>query len=341
MQFSQKLLSRSFFALLGSSVLIGLLYGTAHSQSTIGGFVYDKQRNAIAEIDVELMNDLYQTIRRTRTDGGGRYQFSGLNNGRFSVRVYAFRYDLIDQTQEIEINTQNIRGGQGSGYFLLDFYLLPRKGGIMEAELGVIFAQDVPPAAKKLYQKGVEDLAKNRASEGITALGEAVKAFPEYFAALQRIGKELYARQRYEEAAHFLFKAVEVNPKSATSFYFLGLSFLKLGKDYIKASATALNQAQLLAPAYPQVLWALGKAERANGNFNGAEDHLLKAKKLSNGEVAEIRKELAELYGNDLKRYGAAADELEAFIKLAKLSTEEQMNARKILAGLRDKAKTQ
>ncbi|NJM53086.1 MAG: carboxypeptidase regulatory-like domain-containing protein [Blastocatellia bacterium] len=111
----------------------------AFGQSTISGTIYDKQRNTLSEIEVELQNELYQTINRAKTDGSGRYSFGGLKNGRYYVRAFAFRYDLDDQTQEQEINTQNIRGGEGVGFFLLDFYLSPRKGGLAETELSVVF----------------------------------------------------------------------------------------------------------------------------------------------------------------------------------------------------------
>lgn len=310
------------------------------AQSTITGLVYDKLRNPIVDVDVELLNEYYQTIRRAKSDGSGRYQFSGLNNGRFSVRVYAFRFDLEDQTQEIEVNTQNVRGGQGSGYFVLDFYLVPRKGGLAESELGVVFAQNVPPEAKKLYDTAVGDLAAKRTEAGLKGLNDAVQLFPEYFAALHRAGKELFAQARYEDAARFMYKAVEVNPKSASSFYYLGLSFLKMGKDYNKASLASLNQALVLAPSSVQVLWGLGRAERADGKFKEAEAHLLQAKKMNN-DVAEIHKELAELYGNDLKKYGLAADELEAYVKLAKLQDADEAAAKKVIANLREKAKNQ
>jgi tetratricopeptide (TPR) repeat protein len=326
-----------FFAIAAVAVIA--FQTAASAQSTISGIVYDKGRNPLVDLEVELQNDLYQTINRAKTDGAGRYTFGGLRNGRFFVKVYAFRLDLEDQTQEVEINTQNIRGGQGSGYFLADFYLLPRKGGLAESELGVIFAQEVPEEAKKFYEKGLAELGKKRTAEGLTAMNEAIKIFPTYFAALYRIGKELYVQQRYEECAQFMFKAVEVNPKSAGAFYYLGSSFLRLGKDYAKAALAALNQGHTLAPASMQILWALGRAERMMGDFVNAEKHLLQAKKLSGGGVPEIHKELAELYGNDLKRYGAAADELELYLKASKTSDADAAKTRKVIDSLREKAK--
>jgi tetratricopeptide (TPR) repeat protein len=333
---------RRAFGIALSAFLLCLAFSySASAQSTITGIVYDKQRNPLVDVDIELLNDLYQSLRRTKSDGSGRYNFDGLSNGRWYIRVYAFRYDLEDQQQEVLVDTQNIRGGQGSGFFIADFYLMPRKGGLAESELGVVFAQDVPAEAKKLYQKGVDEFSKQKPDEGIKSLNEAIQIFPNYFLALFRIGKELHFQQRYEESARFLYKAVEVNPKNASAFYYLGSSFFKMGKDYNKAALASLNQAHILAPGSMQVLWALGRVERAEKMFVEAEKHLLQAKKVSGGGVPEIHQELVSLYSNDLKKYKEAADELELFIKASKLNDEEKAKFKAILEGLREKAKKQ
>lgn len=311
--------------------------------STIAGTIYDKQRNAISDMEVELLDDFYRLVPggRTRTDGVGRYQFNNLSDGRYTVRVYAFRYDFQDQEIPVEVITQNIRGGEGSGYFIQDFYLLPKKGGLKDAELSVIFAQEVPQDAKKLYDKGVDHLSNKRIKEGILELNEAVKVFPNYYLALDRLGRELFIMKKYQEAALFFFKAAEVNPKSAHSFYYLGLTLFNLGKEYNKAAITSLNQSYFLAPSSIQVLYVLGKVERSEGKYEDAEKHLLQAKKLSKTNVPEIHKELAQLYGNDLKRYKEAADELELYLKASKASDEEEKKTKKTITELREKSRSQ
>lgn len=318
---------------------LGLFAGSAaYGQSSIMGTVYDRQRNPLPDIEVELLNDLYQTLQRpVRTDGTGRYQFNGLSDGRFTVRVYAFRYDLEDQSEMVEIHTQNIRGGPGTGFFLQDFYLNPKKGGLAESEIGVVFAQEVPPNAKKLYDTAVKDLAGKRREEGVSGLYEAVKLFPDYYDALHRLGKELFFVGNYQQAYPYLLKAAEVNQKSATSLYYLGYSLHNLGHN--KAAATALTAAHTLAPASVQILLVLGKAERGLGKFEDAEKHLLQAKKLAKTSIAEIHSELAQLYANDLKKFVEAADELELYLKASKLGGEDAKTIRKKINELREKSK--
>jgi tetratricopeptide (TPR) repeat protein len=327
---------------LGIVLGIGFLFSlNVLAASTIQGTVYDKQRNPLRDLEVELLNDLYQSVGRSRTDGSGRYQFNGLSNGRYSVKVYAFRYDLEDQTISLEINTQNVRGGEGSGYFQQDFYLLPRKGGLGDTELAVVFAQDVPPAAKGAYEQALRDLSGKRITEGIMGLNEAVRVFPTYFLALHRMGKELFILRKYKEAIPFLMSAVDVNRKSASSLYYLGYCLHHMGAEYDKAALTALNQAVIMAPASMQVLYVLGKVERRSGKYQDAEKHLLQAKRIARVAVPEIHIELAQLYGNDLKRFKEAADELELYLKASKISGSETVVIRKKISDMREKAKIQ
>jgi tetratricopeptide (TPR) repeat protein len=310
--------------------------------STISGTVYDKQRNQLSDVDVELLDDLYRQYKRTRTDSGGRYQFDGLSDGNWTVKVSPFRYDLVDQSQPIEIKTLTITGtANGNAFMLLDFYLLPKKGSLADSEIGVVFAQEVPAEAKKLYEKAMKEFSDKRVTEGILGLNKAIELFPNYYLALHRVGKELFALKKYQDAVPFFFKAAEVNPKSATSFYYLGYSLFNLGKDYNKAALAALNQSYTLAPASTQVLFVLGKVERAGGNFENAEKHLLQAKKLAKVSVPDIHKELAQLYANDMKKYTEAADELETYLKNNKPSEAEEKQMKKVISDLREKAKSQ
>jgi tetratricopeptide (TPR) repeat protein len=335
--------SFGFRMILGFSFLFAVFFlaPDVRAQSTIQGAVFDKQRNRLPDIDVELLNDYYQTVRRTKTDGAGNYAFGGLGNGRYTVRVYAFRYDLEDKEIPVEINTQNVRGGEGSGHFMEDFYLLPKKGGLRDAELTVVFAQEIPKEAQKLYVKALKDLSEKRTDEGILGLWEAIKISPNYYLALHRYGLELFIKKQYKDAYQVFLEAIKVNPKSATSYYYLGYALHNLGSGYNKSAFASLTQAVVLAPASPQVLWLLGKVERAVGKYAEAEQHLLKAKKLVTGKVPEIHMELADLYADDLKKYKEAADELELYLKASKLSKVDEEKWKKIIAGLRDKAKTQ
>lgn len=308
------------------------------AQSTISGTVYDRQRNQMPNVDVELLNEFYQQINRTRTDGAGRYDFGGLRDGRYTIKVLPFRYDYQDQSQLIEINTMNIRGGQGTSYEIRDFYLEPKKGSLADTETGVIFAQEVPEKAERAFEQAIKDYSKKRTDESIKGLREAIDIFPDYFQALLELGKTLAIKGEFGEAVPLLLKAAEINPKSPTALFYLGYSLHKY--NYNKAAITALNQAHILAPASIQILLALGTAERLEGKFNDAETHLVKAKKLTKESVPDIHWELAQLYGNNLKKYKEAADELQQYLKAGKYDEEHTKQVKKLISNFQDKAKS-
>lgn len=309
-------------------------------RSVIQGFVFDKQRNALPDVDVELLNEYYQVRGRTRTDGAGRYSFTQLPDGYYTIRVMPFRYDLEDEERLTEIRTIDASGrGGGVDYKPEDFYLQPKKGGIADSEIGVIFAQEVPNGAREAYKQALKDLEQKRNQEGIEGLFKATQIFPEYYDALYRLGKELYVAGKYEHAWQFLLKSTEINPKSGHAFYYLGNSFHKLGKGYEKVSVRALTEASVLLPNSMRVFYSLGVAERAFGKFGDAEKHLQQAKKMANKPLPEIQKELVELYEKDLKDYAKAADELEVYMKSGKMTEEEKKSTKAIIDGMREKAK--
>lgn len=307
--------------------------------SSLQGTVYDKQRNVLPDVDIDLLNDNYQSLRRTKTDGSGRYYFNGLSDGRFTVRAFAFRYDLADQDIAIEIQTFTVRGTEGVSTVVQDFFLIPKKGSLKDSELGVVFAQDVPKEAKTLFDQAMKDIAGKRDVESFQGLKKALEIFPNYYDALHRFGIQLYIRKQYLDSASVFIKAVSINPKSATSFYYLGYDLYNLGDKYNKAARTATREALTLAPASLQVLMLMGKIERRDGNFVEAEKHYLLAKKLSASKVPDIQWELALLYGKDMKKYSEAATELEIYIKLKTGDAVEEQKVKKLIADFRAKSK--
>ncbi|MFM9904047.1 MAG: carboxypeptidase regulatory-like domain-containing protein [Pyrinomonadaceae bacterium] len=305
--------------------------------STITGTIYDNRRNPLPEVNVELLNDYYQVINRSVTEASGRYEFGGLADGRYSVKVLPFRYDLLEQTQQIEIYTNKVRGtGSGNTTEIKDFFLSPRRGSLDEAEAGVIFAQEIPKDAKKAYETAVDLFTKNRRPEALAEIKRAINIFPNYFLALNRLGREFVVEGKYGDAFPILMKASDTNPKSPTALYYLGYTLYKL--SYNKAALVALKQAYILSPTSVPLLWTLGSVERLEGQLPDAEKHLVQAKKLTRVEIPDLRFELALLF-RDLGKFGLAADELEAFLK-GRPDAKDGDKIKKLIKTYREKTKS-
>jgi tetratricopeptide (TPR) repeat protein len=345
MSFRSKRLKQAFFIIF---VCAGVLCFSSNVwASTITGIVYDHRKNPLPDVDVELLDELYRSIDRTRTDMTGRYKFS-VSDGNYTVKVMPFRYDLVDQTAYVEIRSLSVlalstssprAGKEGNIYEVRDFYLQPKKGSLADVELGVVFAQEVPKEAEKAFEQAVKDLSKKRTDEGISGLKQAIKLFPDYYLALSELGRILAMKGEYGEAAPLLLKAAEINPKSPSTFFYLGLSLHKL--NYNKAAITALTNAHTIAPSSALVLLTLGSAERQEGKYEDAEKHLLMAKKLAPQDVPDIHWELAQLYGLNMKRYKEAAEELEKYLKAGKYSEDQVKKVKRLIADFQEKAKSQ
>ena len=305
------------------------------SASQIGGFVYDDQRSPVIDVDVELLNENYVLRDKVRTNGVGRYQFGNLADGRYYVRVLPFRYNLEDSTQEIVLDSFGILDS-GNTYKELDFYLQRKKGGLGDTITGVVFAENVPKEAEEMFKKALDDLKNDDSSKRLDQLIGTVQKYPNYYAAAQRLGMEFLKTRQYENAAKMFIIAAGVNPKSSVAFYYMGFALSQIGDNYNKAALKALEKARDLAPAAYQVALLEGKLQRKLGDYLAAEKSLLSAKKLANSKIPEIHMELSQLYGNDLKQYAKAADELELYMKA---SNQKDDKVKKLINDLRAKAK--
>jgi hypothetical protein len=322
----------------------------AFASNSVTGTVYDNRNNPLVDVDIELLNDLGSYLQHERTDSTGRYSFSGLADGRFSIRVMPFRYDFEESTRDITFSTFSITGGTGSSTEILDFNLSPRKNGLAYAEAQVIFAQEIPDNAKSAFKRGESAIKKKDLAGGFAAYEEAVTLFPTYFAALYQLGDLYFAKQEYGKAAFYMLKAADVNNKSPQSFFRAGYSLYMLNvnnkMETLPAALVSLNQAFTLSPGSGEVLLLLGMTEMRLNKLTEAETHLKQVKKVSTVPNPQVYWELSQLYGNYMKKYAQAANELESYIKaLPNINTPEQKKKvedyKKILAKLKEKAATE
>lgn len=288
----------------------------AFNRNSITGFVFNDAREPLGDVHVELLDELYVTISRTKTTGSGLYSFRGLVDGRYVVKVIPYGIEYEEQARSIPLISVSSLPGRGAVAEQADFYLVPKKNsnaGPLAAP-GVIFVQEIPDDAKKLYEAGIEDLMNKKENEGFDKLKRSLEIFPNYFAALDRLGRE-YVFRGYYQASYILFtKAIEVNPRSFSSTFGLGLSAFRL--DQIKQSkdlflrATEIDNKQVNG-----FLW-LGISCFQGKDYTQAEAALNKAKKLSDGKSADVSWQLARVY-KEQKLYAKAADELEVYLSLS------------------------
>lgn len=279
------------------------------NSNSISGHVSNDQRAPLADVRVELLNEVDSVIRTVKTDGSGLFVFRKLSDGTFQVRVQTSGTNYVSQTKRVDLARPH---GFGAAFEELDFVLATKAG--TTARPGVVFAQEVPEAARKQFQKASELLDKsNKRPEAFAALKSAIDLFPQYFDALELLGTEQVKDREYEAAIPSLTKALEVNSKAFASCFALGVAQYNLKQVQLAIEsfrrAVTLNERSINAN-----LW-LGIALRQTSRPDEAEAYLKRADLLADSKLPDAHWQLALLF-NQLKRYKEAADELEIFLKL-------------------------
>ena len=235
-------------------------------RNSISCTVFGVSRAPVVDVVVELLDDLGINISRGKTDASGRFIFSGLVSGRFKVRVLPYGTDYLEQIQDVTLSSVSVVAGGGSDNQLIDIYLrLDERltSGPFTIGPSVIFAQEVPKEAKKLYVAGYNFLREKKEAEAFDSLRKAIEVFPNYFDALDRLGREYSMRgtndRKYLEAGLLILsKAFEVNPRNGNTAFCLGWVEYQLGLT--DQAIDTLRKASTIHSKSPDVYLWLGRA---------------------------------------------------------------------------------
>ncbi len=313
----------SFSQISNSTAIVGL--------NRIEGRVMDENNNGVDNVYVELTDNYGSLLSRQRTTGLGRYTFRGMVQGRYLISVKPYGTNLMEDSKEIEINNQYSR----SDTVYQDFHLIKDKRAIEKENTGiasVVYAQEVPPEALRLYKRGVDEIS-SKPEVGRADLAEAVKVFPNYFDALVALGKSYVIVGKYADGYPFLLRAIDVNSRCPDCYYSLSLAFYQMNET--AAAVKAINAAVLLQPRNGPVRLLQGMIYRQNKDLPNAEKALLLANTLFATSNSEVHWQLAGVY-NRLNRNKEAADELDKYLKSKTDMTEaEKEKVRKLMNDLR------
>lgn len=307
--------------------------GFSQSNNIISGHVFNAERLPVAEIYVELLNEVNGTIGRIKTNSGGRYIFRGLSSGVFTIRVLTYGTELEEQSTEVNISSSGIAGRAPSESIQQDFYLRRRKNSNSDVN-GVVFAQEIPEESKKLYAKAIDSFVEEKPTDGVKFLEEAIKIFPDFYLALERLGQAYGAKENWELSYNCFKKAVTINTRSFNSWYGLSIAATKLQKP--DEPLQAAQQAVLINPKSLDGYLLLGITQRQIKQYENAEKSLIEADKLAKGKSPDVHWNLALLYAHNLNKFTAAANELEQYLKVKPDADSDTI--KKLIKQFRDKA---
>ncbi|HMJ08763.1 MAG TPA: carboxypeptidase-like regulatory domain-containing protein, partial [Pyrinomonadaceae bacterium] len=151
-------------ALPSAKTMTGGEFGPASRAvvNRIDGIVWDPYHRPVPDVYVELQNEMYMSLGRIRTTTTGRFSFTVANQGNYVVRVLTSGTNYLEAAEPVEI-VQVAQRSSDSAY--LDIYLKFDKRKMNSGITGIteaVFVQEVPDAAKKLYESGVKDIQSAR-----------------------------------------------------------------------------------------------------------------------------------------------------------------------------------
>jgi len=239
----------------------------------------------------------------TTTDDYGKFSFSGLRVGTYTVNIDEDE-DYLPQTQQIEI--QNPRDAYAISFRLTLKVKSQGKPAVVESSKA-----GVPKKALDHYNEGLR-LSKERDFVGaITELKAAIQIFPKFAVAITELGVQQLNIGQLEEADKSFAAALELTPDAyePTINRGIGLFRQKSYEDaerYLRA-ALKLKEGSTIGHYY------LGRTLMARDKLDDAEAELKVAENSINNPMMEVHRMLTQLYiqKGDYKK---AHQELEKYL---------------------------
>lgn len=205
------------------------------------------------------------------TDNKGRFSISTSGDGTYTVEVESEDGLYEPVTQEVRV----IYGAHP----MLVITLREKAGAARKSTTSVVSAgeldQQVPDAARKEYEKGVQLSEQENFKDAAERFKKAIALFPNYLMALNNLGVQYLKLGQWAEAAKQFEAAIEINSKALNPRQNLGIALIEQ-KKYAQA-IEHLNQAIAIDSSSATAHLYLGIASLGVDEIDQAERELLAA----------------------------------------------------------------
>jgi tetratricopeptide (TPR) repeat protein len=229
------------------------------------------------DITVRLERFSGGVIDQMPTDGSGKFRFSNLPRGYYTIFVSAPGYKPAQQQADLQVLLKAY----------LTFELLPEKSAATNMTNTVIDAR-VPADAQAELAKGRAALSEKKLKDALQHLAKAVQLYPNFFEAQYLLGTTYMDDLQLLDAEAALRRALEIKPESAATLISLG-EVERREKHYANAEKSLQEALKLDDKAWQgyftlaRVYWEMGdilKAAPPTGHTiqlkpDFAEAHLL------------------------------------------------------------------
>ena len=243
----------------------------------------------------------------TFTDNKGRFSFSNISDGTYSIEVTA-------DSNRYEPVTQEVRVIYGASPPLL--INLKEKTGGARSNPGVVSVteidQEVPDAARKEFEKGAQLSRDGKIQDAVDRFKKAIEIFPNYLMAHNNLGAQYLKLGKWAEAAKQFEAAVKIHPKALNPRQNLAIALIEQ-KQYVEA-IEHLNQALSIDSRSPVTHLYAGIASLGVDEIDQAQRELSTALSLGGEEYSNAHFFLGLVYMKKGDRESAAR-ELKTYIE--------------------------
>jgi tetratricopeptide (TPR) repeat protein len=305
----------------------------ANAQFAIRGYVRNPSGQAVANVRVSLLDEYRQSLKTQFCDTTGRYEFRSVGRGVFFIRVDTLGTIYENIEQRIELSS--LSSSRIEEPVIVDIVVRPKRSDSLSARPSTTFSQDVPEAAQKEYERGVNSLKNNKADVAIVSFKKALEFFSDYYEALEQLGN-LYVEQRdYQSAEPLLARAVEINKDGWRAHYALGIT-----QYHFKRRSDALislkRAVELKADSANALMWFGIVLAQNTETRTDAIKAFERVTELARDAIPDAYFYLGSLYSKN-NQNKEAAEALEHFLRLSPQAGDKE-KLKKVIEQLRQKA---
>ncbi len=250
-----------------------------------------------------------RNVYETFTDLSGRFNFSGLANGTYTVTAESDGSSFESTSARVDLG---VFGGGPQNY--TQNIQLRMKPDAAAGPAGTVSVEEldpsVPARAKDAYRQGAKSAAENRPEEAARHFADALREHPTFYAAQLALADQYAKLQRHEEALAAYKRASELKPDRHEPYVGVGASLVNL-KRYDEG-IRLLRGVVEIDKTLPTPYLSLGYAEMMTGDYKSAEPHLLRACELNKSSVAHVY--LANVY-EQTGEFSKAVEHLQTYLK--------------------------
>lgn len=318
-----------------------LLVGIAESVRAQNGMIKGKVRAPSGTTLTGVIVELWRVggmEGQTVTTRDGDFEFTNLTPASYEIVIKQQGYQVLSERAEFHASRNSGR----IEILTMDITLKPdSREAPLPAGPATTFVQNIPPAAQKAYNEGVQKLKESKPIEGVASLQEAITLFPDYFSAHYVLAGELARQKKINDALAELEQARRINDRSAEVYHLFGMLMGQQKKYSVAEYAfrQAIDRNPLGTASYIShavVLIELVKSDKESAEYpkwlNAAENDLNRAIELSKEKMASPFLHRAQVKELKKDKKGAVLD-LERYLKLNP-DTPNQANIREAITRL-------